>query len=141
MLSRKRLTTVIKTNWIHLLGFYICIELFMVVSAIIDSKHHYQLQLFVFQLLLPALMLLFTYGLVPLIAFYLILLLLDLVLLTQTKLAIFDIVLIEWIIIAPIFIYWAFKYDYWLWLLLVSSFLVTQFIRARRAAGLYPGLG
>ncbi len=81
-------------------------------------------------------MLLLLYGLVPLIAFYLVLLFLDLVLLTKTKLSIFDIVLIEWIIIAPIFIYWAFKYDYWLWLLLVSSFLVTQFMRARRAADL-----
>ncbi|QHL86835.1 hypothetical protein GU926_05035 [Nibribacter ruber] len=42
------------------------------------------------------------------------------------------ILLIEWIIIVPIFIYWAFEYEYWLWITLAISFFVTQQLRDKK---------
>ncbi len=44
----------------------------------------------------------------------------------------FIIFIVEWILIVPLFIYWAFEYDYWLWLYLSAAFLVTQLIRSER---------
>lgn len=90
--------------------------------------------------LIGILLLLLTYGLVILIGSYAIILLLDLILFQFKGLRLIDIVLIEWVIIIPPFIYWAFKEEYWMWLALVASLLGTQLIRWRKLMKKYPEL-
>lgn len=136
-----RLIKIISTNWIHLLGFYVTSYLYVVFAKLIGFDSAYDdWSTTIFYNLLGVLILLFTYGLVIIIGFYVILLLLDLLLFQFKGLRLIQIVLIEWIIIIPPFIYWAFKEDYWLWLALVGSLLGTQLIRRRKLMKKYPEL-
>lgn len=128
MPQHKQLIYIIKTNWLHLLGIFLCTEIVTVIYAFYNRSDEGTL---VGQILFSAPFLIFTYGLLPLIAFYMALLVLDLLCFSRLKLQPLAIVLIEWVIIVPIFIYWALIYEYWLWLALISSFLVTQLIRSR----------
>lgn len=136
-MSAFKLLSVVKTNWIHLVGFYFCIESFMLINAVAQFVQIHQLKLLFGQALLPAIILLFGYGLVPLICFYIILILTDLILFGKTSLSVFRIILIEWVIIVPVFVYWTFVYHYWLWLVLVASFYVTQVMRCRAIGKAY----
>lgn len=128
MPQRKQLIYIIKTNWLHLLGIFLCTEIVTVIYSFYNRSDEGTL---VGQVLFSAPFLIFTYGLLPLIAFYIALLVLDWLCFSKLKLQPLAVVLIEWIIIAPIFIYWALMYEYWLWLALISSFLVTQLIRSK----------
>jgi hypothetical protein len=40
--------------------------------------------------------------------------------------------ILQWIIISIPFVYWAFEYDYWLWITLSISLLATQLIRGKQ---------
>jgi len=136
-----RLIKIISTNWIHLLGFYITSYLYVVFAKLIGLDSAYDdWSTTIFYNLLGVLILLLTYGLVIIIAFYFIILLLDSLLFQFKGLRLIHIILIEWVIIIPPFIYWAFKEEYWLWLALVASLLGTQLIRRRKLLKKYPEL-
>lgn len=136
-----RLIKIISTNWIHLLGFYITCYFYGLLAKLIGLGDVYDdWSTTIFFNLIGILLLLFTYGLVIILGFYIIILLLDLLLFQFKGLQLIQIVLIEWVIIIPPFIYWAFKEDYWLWLALVASLLGTQLIRRRKLMKKYPEL-
>ena len=120
------------TNWIHLPGFYITAYLTVVFFKIfgIDRFENWTNTLFLTPIMI--LLLFLTYGLIIIVAFFTVIVVLDFMAFKWTKLAIVYILLLEWTLIIPPFIYWAFKYDYWLWLTLALSFLVTQFYRKRQ---------
>lgn len=122
------------TNWIHLLGFYVTtyasIILFKI-AGLEGFRGGTWTSTFLLSLIsIPFLF--FTYGLVFLIYFYALIATADIVGFTWTKLKSIEILLIEWLIIIPPFIYWAFTNDYWLWLTLSASFLLTQLYRRRQ---------
>ena len=75
---------------------------------------------------IPFLML--SYGLLFLLSFYLLIIILDFILFSITN-KILVIMIIEWMLIAPPFIYWGFKYNYWAWFVLLIAFITTQYIR------------
>lgn len=133
MISYPQFLRVIKCNWIHLVGFYLCIEAMMIGYAIADLKNGLALKYFLLRVALNAPFLIFTYGLILLVAFYMAILLLDVILLSTLKIRVLYVMLLEWLFISPVFIYWALKYAYWLWIGLVASFLVTQLIKSIRA--------
>jgi hypothetical protein len=120
------------TNWVHILGFYICIEISSILQVIFynESGSSFMGTLFSLSLAVPFLM--FTYGLMFIIAFLGAIILLDLALFPIVKYGPFSIMLIEWLLIVPIFIYWAFEYEYWLWLELCGVFLLTQYIKSKK---------
>jgi len=122
---------ILKTNVIHLLGFYICIE----TSAIINVISAHGLDTWyatILSLVLGVPFFMFSYGLIVMTFFFLVVIVLDLILFSIIKNNILLIMVIEWVIIVPIFIYWGFLYEYWPWLWLSASFLVTQFIRSSK---------
>jgi len=127
----KKILLIIRTNWLNLLGFYICMEIVMIVLAI-STTNHLSWQGVLFSTLLAAPFLLFTYGLMFLCGVFTAIVLLDTILFTGFKLDALSILLIEWILIVPVFIYWAFEYHYWLWIALCTSFLITQIMRKYR---------
>jgi hypothetical protein len=110
-----------------------CIEVMMIGYAITDLDNAFVLKYFLAKVIFNAPFLIFTYGLILLAAFYLAIVLLDVFLLTTLKIGVRYIMLLEWVIISPVFIYWAVKYTYWLWIVLITSFLITQLIRSSRA--------
>jgi len=74
----------------------------------------------------------FTYGLMFIGGFFGAIIILDSIGFNLTKTKTDLILFLEWIIIIPPFVIWAFEYDYWLWLTLIISFAVTQWIRKRK---------
>ena len=126
--------SIIKTNWLHIVGFYISAYTALVIFRLLGIERYsyesWNSTLFLNLLTIP--LLFFTYGLIILASFYLAIILMDLLAFRFIKVKVEYILIIEWLIIIPPFVYWAFKYDYWLWIFLVASFLCTQFVRMRK---------
>jgi hypothetical protein len=124
----KRIIKIISTNWIHLLGFYLC-AVIMTIFSIFNSERELS---WIEKFIMPFISILFlflTYGLAVIVAFFIALGILDWLVFSTSELSILKNLSIEWILICPICIYWAFKYEYWLWLGLSFSFLITQYFR------------
>jgi hypothetical protein len=122
------------TNWIHILGFYAMTYVSFILFRIIGIEGYngqtWDITLFLSLATIP--LLFFTYGLLIIFYFYASIIIIDIIAFKWTKLETKQILLIEWIVIIPPFIFWAFKYEYWLWLTLALSFLLTQFYRKRQ---------
>jgi hypothetical protein len=134
----KSLLKIIGTNWIHLLGFYISTYFATIIFQLIGIHRYqgYSWSTTLFMNLAGILFLFFTYGLIFILAFYLLLILMDFIAFRYTKLPVIYIILIEWVLLSPPFIYWAFTEDYWLWLALVISLLGTQLVRLKWIAAI-----
>jgi hypothetical protein len=133
------MTKLILSNWIHLLGFYLIIEISTIIH-IATSPDAMNWQESVGGLLLGAPFLMLSYGLIFIIGFLLVIVILDILLFflptNNRKFVIILVLSTEWLLIVPIFIYWAFEYNYWLWIYLSASFLITQIIKSRRVKGI-----
>lgn len=134
MYRLKRTLKIISTNWVHLVGFYVTTYFSMFIFNFLNLEG-YTTETWtqtIFLNLIMILYLIFGYGLVFLIGFYGALIIMDSIWFNLTKTKTNMILLLEWIIIIPPFVTWAFEYDYWLWLTLIFSFAVTQWIRSRK---------
>jgi len=132
MLPYKQYIRAITLNWIHLAGFYCCIEIMMIAFAGTELMHSHDWKNFFLSVLILAPILMFAYGLIVLIPFLVVIVLLDVILLSTINRSLLFIGLVEWVLISPIFVYWAVQNDYWLWFALIFSFLVTQLIRSKK---------
>ncbi|KAA3646823.1 MAG: hypothetical protein DWP98_10185 [Bacteroidetes bacterium] len=129
----KRILKILGTNYIHLIGFIITTYFSSIIFSLLKLERYTNEftidSLIVWVFTVP--LLIFTYGLIFLGGFYLSIIIMDSIgfflFPNQTR----RILLIEWLIIIPPFVYWAFQYDYWLWLTLSVSFLITQLIREK----------
>lgn len=72
------------------------------------------------------------YGLIPIVIFLIIICVLDTVCFLRKTDAIILLLLFEWIVISIKPGLWAFDYQYWLWIGLSMSFLVTQYFRNKQ---------
>lgn len=122
---------IILTNWVHIVGFYLTTYgsfiLFSVLGIGDFTNENWNVILFLSPLTIPILF--FTYGLFIIGGFYISIALLDTLAFNFVKEKTWIILFLEWIMIIPLFVMWAFEYEYWLWLTLIFSFLVTQLIR------------
>lgn len=133
-ITTKRILKILGTNYIHLIGFIITTYFSSIIFSLLKLERYTNEftidSLIVWVFTVP--ILIFTYGLIFLGGFYLSIIIMDAIgfflFPNQTR----KILLIEWLIIIPPFVYWAFQYDYWLWLTLSISFLITQSIREKR---------
>ena len=129
----KKTLRIASTNWIHLVGFYVTTYLSLILFKLVglegSENDYWDVLLFLSLLTIP--LLFFTYVLIIIASFFGAILLLDSIgfnlKIQRTRL----ILIFQWIIITPPFIFWAFEYEYWLWLSLCLSFLVTQLIREK----------
>lgn len=122
------------TNWVHLLGFYVTTYLSIILFTV-TGLERYQGGNWISILLLSLIsipFLFFTYGLLYVVYFFALIIIMDILGFSWTKWKPIQILLLEWLIIVPPFIYRAFKYDYWLWLTLSVSFFLTQLYRRRQ---------
>ena len=135
----KSIGRILLTNWIHLVGFYVTIYLYGIATKLLGVEGAYdtwdwQLVHSLWTILLAFLL----YGLPIIGGFYLTLLFLDFMLFRFSSLRSWTILLLEWCLIVPVFIYWAFLHEYWTWVVLSLSFLTTQSIRWRWVQRLHP---
>jgi len=135
----KSIGRILLTNWIHLVGFYVTIYLYGIATKLLGVAGAYdtwdwQLVHSLWTILLAFLL----YGFPIIGGFYLTLLFLDFMLFRFSSLRSWIILLLEWCLIVPVFIYWAFLYEYWTWVVLSLSFLTTQSIRWRWVQRLHP---
>lgn len=130
----KRTLRIISTNWIHLVGFYVTTYFSMILFISLGLETYttetWSQTLFLNLIMIPFLF--FTYGLMFIGGFFGAIIIMDSIGFNLTKTKTNLILFLEWIIIIPPFVTWAFEYDYWLWLTLIVSFAVTQWIRRRK---------
>jgi hypothetical protein len=74
------------------------------------------------------------YGPLIIAGFYAVLTGLDVLCFTVIRQSLWKILLLEWLLIVPVFVWWAFDYHFWLWLALALSFLLTQWMRRPKIA-------
>ncbi len=118
------------TNWIHLVGFYITTFLTLLLFKATGLSGESDTWMNALATMPSSVLgLFFLYGPVIIGSFYIALIILDIVCFRFTKLSVWKIILLEWIVIITPFIIWAFEYKYWLWIFLSFSFFVTQLLR------------
>jgi|TARA_R100000541_G_scaffold49097_1_gene56185 hypothetical protein len=127
----RHILKILNTNWIHLFGFLIAAYLGGIFFKLIgvESEQNWSEVFFDNILLIPFSILI--YGIPILIGFYLIIIILDFLIFYFTGINTTKVVLIEWILIVTPFLYWAFKYEFWIWLPLSLSLLITQVLRVK----------
>ena len=123
----KNTSKIILSNWVTVIGFIITVYLFTFLMMFVISPEQDNERMGIW--LGGTLILIFGYGITVWLGFLIAIILLDIILIVPSRKRLTEKLILEWLIIIPPFIYWAFKYDYWLWLMLVSSFLFTQMIR------------
>jgi hypothetical protein len=121
----------ISTNWIHIIGFYVTTYLSLIFFQLIGLTSGYELKSLLIEGPLSVLLLFVVYGAFIIGYFYLAIVIMDIIGFSWRNFWINETLILEWFIISIPFIYWAFKYDYWLWLTLSGSFLLTQMIRRK----------
>lgn len=127
----KRTGKVILTNWPHLLGFlitaYVSQPIFKILGLATDESWR---EIFIDSLFTIPLAFL-IYGAIPIVAVYIAISILDFIAFSFDTSNIVMKLLAEWIIIISPFIYWAIKYEFWIWIPLSVSFLTTQLNRRK----------
>src|SRR6187549_3906127 len=115
--------TIIKTNWVHIVGFYITSYLALIFLKLIGLASEQWSEILIQNLwTIPFAFL--TFGLVVLFPFYLAIIFFDLIVFDFCKDIIIKVLLLEWLIISSPFIYYAISYKSWIWLPLSISFLI-----------------
>jgi hypothetical protein len=130
-MTTTRLLKIISTNWTHLVGFYLTTYLSFILFKIIGLGDDYEWDTLWFGFISAGLLFI-VYGLDILGYFILTILTMDIISFSWTNKWIKETLIIQWIIISTPFIYWAFEYQYWLWITLSISLLITQMIRRKK---------
>ncbi len=128
--TTKNILKTLTTNWIHIVGFYLATYLTLVIGSIFDPTEGWEP--IILTGFVAALLLFYVYGYVVIGWFYLTIVIMDIAAFSWKNKWIRETLIVEWIIISVPFIYWAFKYEYWLWIALSISFLTTQMLRMKR---------
>ncbi|RNI30025.1 hypothetical protein EFA69_10915 [Rufibacter immobilis] len=118
------------SNWVNVLGLVITVYLFTFLMMFVISPEQDNDRMSIW--LGGTLILIFGYGFIVWLGFLTAIILLDIFLIVPSRIRLKEKLLLEWLIIILPFIYWAFEYDYWLWLMLATSFLITQIIRKNK---------
>ena len=124
-----RIIRTILTNWIHLIPFYVTTYLALLLYQVVGPPNQKLVQAIPF-LFASTFLLFFIYGPVIMAGFYAAIVLADVLLFSCGYKRMREKLILEWILISTPFIYWAFKYEYWLWICLSASFLLTQLLRS-----------
>lgn len=121
----KELVKILLSNWVNLLVIFIAVYIGGFISAMINDKFTISETLFgtTYSVIL--------YGMIFWSGFIICILILDVIMFsfykekqyTTIKLA------IEWLIISTPFIYWMIKYNQWIFLIAILSFLIGQYLR------------
>ena len=118
---------ILKTNWINIVGVLGSVFLYSVISNFTDSNTSQN----IFQAIFSGLILILFYGVTFWVLFIVSLIIFDLLLIVTNQSNLKIKLLLEWLLLSTPFIYWAFKYSEWIFLVAIISFLFTQLYRRK----------
>jgi hypothetical protein len=118
---------VLITNWINLLGVFLIVFCYAIILNLTDTNVSRNL----FQAIFAALILVCGYGIMFWGLFIIALVILDLLIIVRNKNNLKMKLIIEWLIISIPFIYWAVKYNEWIFIAAAIAFLITQLLREK----------
>ncbi|AZB32157.1 hypothetical protein [Chryseobacterium balustinum] len=121
---------ILKTNWINILGVFICVLLYSIIyNFFIDDS----ITRTFLQSIFGAVFFLLLYGVLFWIGFILALIIFDLIIIIPNQSNLKLKLLLEWAIICLPFIYWAIIYERQrnIFIVAVVAFLITQLLRER----------
>ncbi len=124
-----KISAIIFSNWVHIVGFYISAYLSGIIFKIIGLENERSWSEVIIYDIFFILLSFFLYGILIVLAFYIVIVILDIILFTRNFKWFKQKFILEWLIVSTPFIYWAFKYEFWLWVSLSISFFITQMIR------------
>ena len=116
---------VIKTNWINFLAVFLAVFGYAVILTQFDGNLSYNL----FQSILAALILVCGYGIMFWGLFAASLIAFDLLLKINNHTHLKEKLFIEWLLISSPFIFWAFKYHEWIFIVGCIAFIISQTLR------------
>jgi hypothetical protein len=118
---------ILKTNWINIVGVLGSVFLYSVISNFTDSNTSQN----IFQAIFSGLILILFYGVTFWVLFIVSLIIFDLLFIVTNQSNLKIKLLLEWLLLSTPFIYWAFKYSEWIFLVAIISFLFTQLYRRK----------
>jgi hypothetical protein len=118
---------ILTTNWINILGVFVSMLLYSVIFNQLNNDLGYN----IFQSIVGGLILICLYGMMFWGLFVISLIVLDLLLIVRNQNNLRIKLSIEWAIISAPFIYWAIRYQEWVFLVSVLAFLLTQLFREK----------
>ncbi len=118
---------IIKTNWINITGVFIV----TFVYAIILNLNDVNVSGNILQSILAALILVCLYGIMFWILYIVLLVIFHLLFIAKNQNNLISKLLIEWFIISIPFVYWGIKYQKWILIAAIVTFLVTQLFRTK----------
>jgi len=117
---------IFKTNWVNLLSVFVSVYFFIIAAEMSNQQESFKesLSIAVFGGLFGIL----YYGMIFWISFLLLLFLIDLILIKNTR-NLEAKLFLEWFIISIPFSYWFIKYQEWILLIGCIAFLIGQYLR------------
>lgn len=119
-----------KTIWVNVLVIFLAMYAFLIISELIHSNESLQDALMIG--FVGSLFTIFGYGLIFWAGFLVATLILDLILIHSPEPNLITKLLIEWGLISCPLVYFAFKYDVWVFLVAVSALLLSQLCWRRK---------
>jgi hypothetical protein len=113
-----------KTVWINLLVIFLAVYPFLILSELIGSDESLQDTLMIG--FIGSFFTIFGFGLIFWLGFLVVVLILDFVLIRRQESNLTLKLLIEWSVISCPLVYWAFKYDTWVFLVASLALLISQ---------------
>ena len=123
---------IIKTNWINIAGVFVTMFIYGVCWGIYSGGYS------LFPAILSALLLVCLYGMMPWLLFVVLLLSADILLLRNIQRNLKRKLIIEWIIVSAPFFWWIAEYNEWVFLVAITTFLITQLARQKLIIKLTP---
>lgn len=118
---------IIKTNWVNIIGVFIAAFLYAIFQNVYDENVSRNF----FQATLSALTLVCLYGVMFWGLFVISLIVFDLVFIAKDQRRLKIKLLSEWLIISLPFVFWAIRYEQWIFFIGIVAFLITQIFRER----------
>lgn len=115
-------------NSLHVLGFFLAIFL---ITLIVEFEGSITSEYFI-NSIIEVLTLIVFYGYPFIIGFLIYMIITDLILIYILKLRLIISLSIQWVLIGIPFIFFMFKYEYYLWGILLAVLVLTQFVRYKK---------
>ncbi len=128
----KKLLKIFTTNWIHFPGFYTTAYVYFILFKLFGPPNNQSWDDLLIHNSYGILVLFLFFGLFVVVGFYLALGTMDFILFNRKNNKPKEALLIEWTLFSLVAIFFAFRFDYWLWLALPISFYITQMMRLKK---------
>lgn len=118
------------TNWINIVGIFLTLYLFVIVSELVKMNGDIQNSLTIG--FIGGLLGLIFYGSIFWISFILAMFLLDMFLMNASSRSLHFKLALEWVVVSSPFLYWFIEYTEWIFLIAIIAFAFTQFFRGKK---------